>query len=103
MKYLILGSLASGMFIFGSALIFGIAGTTNFFWLKNFFTAKFAACSTGSNFLKLSAHSAPSGVVVLGDLPLIGDIKAFSLGLGTALVFLILGLFFKLSVAPMHQ
>jgi NADH-quinone oxidoreductase subunit N len=31
MKYLILGSLASGMFIFGAVLLFGLSGTTNFF------------------------------------------------------------------------
>lgn len=38
LKYFVLGSLASGMILFGASLVYGFAGTTNFASLALFFT-----------------------------------------------------------------
>ncbi|MCI5049193.1 MAG: NADH-quinone oxidoreductase subunit NuoN [Rickettsiales bacterium] len=39
LKYFILGSLASGMMLFGASLVYGFSGTTNFASLAHFFSA----------------------------------------------------------------
>jgi NADH-quinone oxidoreductase subunit N len=44
MKYLVLGAFAAGFFVYGIALIYGAAGTTNLFELRDFLTRQtFAA------------------------------------------------------------
>jgi len=72
-KYFLLGSLASAIFVYGAALLFAATGSTSFYGaggMKNFFTT--------------TILSTP-GVLLLG----IG--------------FVIVGLAFKVSAAPFHQ
>ncbi|WP_299358505.1 NADH-quinone oxidoreductase subunit NuoN [uncultured Paracoccus sp.] len=68
LKYFVLGSLSSGMLLYGASLVYGFAGTTNL-----------AAIAT---------------VVTAGELPL---------GLLFGLVFLLVGLAFKVSAVPFHM
>ena len=37
LKYFILGAFSSGLFLFGSSLLYGVSGSTNFEDLKNLF------------------------------------------------------------------
>ena len=67
LKYFILGALASGFFLFGCSLIYGITGTINFNELTNIF-------------------------ISFNDQPLII----------IASLFILVSIFFKLSVAPFH-
>lgn len=75
-KYFILGSLASGLILFGISYLYGFSGTTNFVVLGNFL----------------------SQLPVTGGLP---DAQQFALLFG--LVFVLCGFFFKLSAAPFHM
>ncbi len=68
LKYFVLGSLSSGMLLYGASLVYGFAGTTNL--------------------------PAISLVVTGGALPL---------GLLFGLVFLLVGLAFKVSAVPFHM
>ncbi|WP_265500948.1 NADH-quinone oxidoreductase subunit NuoN [Paracoccus beibuensis] len=68
LKYFILGSLSSGLLLYGASLVYGFAGTTSF---AGIITA-----------------------VTLGALPL---------GLLFGLVFLLVGLAFKVSAVPFHM
>jgi NADH-quinone oxidoreductase subunit N len=106
-KYFMLGAFSSGWILFGSALIYGFTGTTNFEDLGNLFSA-----------LSLSASTGRGGVEALGiqgDGSIAGDTVALSrsylfgsssfLGLEGVLVgriFVRVGLFFKLAAAPFH-
>lgn len=76
LKYFILGSLSSGLFLFGSSIIYGITGTTNFEDLKDlfFYTEKI-------NFIYNTYET-----------------NMLSLGL----IFIMVSLFFKLALAPFH-
>jgi NADH-quinone oxidoreductase subunit N len=70
LKYFVLGSLSSGMLLYGASLIYGFTGSTDF-------TAIAAA-----------AH---------------GGATATSVGLTIGLVFLLVGLAFKVSAVPFHM
>lgn len=76
-KYLVLASISAGLFGFGSAMIFGLCGSTNFYFVRSFIL-KFS----NSQILNNSNNK---------------------LLLSVSLVFLLFGFFFKLSIAPMHQ
>ena len=78
LKYFILGSFSSSLFLFGSSFIYGSTGTTNFEDFKDLY------------FLIYPEN--------LFYKDLIYEINLLELGL----VFLIISLFFKLSLAPFH-
>lgn len=77
LKYFILGSLSSGMFLFGTSIIYGATGTTNFEDLKDFF------------------FFSPDKVLLDNFY---FDFHLINFGL----IFIIISLFFKLSLAPFH-
>ncbi len=76
LKYFVLGSLASGMMLFGMSLIYGFTGTINF--------AEIAEV-----------------LAVIGDGKLINLLVSY--GLVTGLVFLLVGFCFKISAVPFHM
>lgn len=83
LKYFILGAFSSSMFLFGSSLVYGTTGTTNF-----------------EDFKDLFFYIYP-GNLVLNDTDNI--INAFELNLlQFGLIFLMISLFFKLALAPFH-
>jgi NADH-quinone oxidoreductase subunit N len=73
LKYFVLGALASGMMLYGSSLIYGFAGSTNFSALAELFSSQ----SGGST--------------------------AVSMGLVIGLVMLMVGFCFKVSAVPFHM
>jgi NADH-quinone oxidoreductase subunit N len=75
LKYFILGSFSSGLILYGSSLVYGFVGTTNFEHLANIFL------ETNNKF------SDTYDIYILQ----------------TAITFLIVGLLFKLSAAPFHM
>ncbi|MBV0892249.1 NADH-quinone oxidoreductase subunit NuoN [Paracoccus sp. Z118] len=68
LKYFVLGSLSSGMLLYGASLVYGFAGTTNL--------------------------AAIGAVLVSGELPV---------GLLFGMVFILVGLAFKVSAVPFHM
>lgn len=79
LKYFVLGALASGLFLFGASLVYGFSGTTSFEGISALLTRNFAA----------SGESAGT------YLP--------STGLLLGLIFVMVGLFFKVSAVPFHM
>lgn len=77
LKYFILGAFSSSLFLFGSSLVYGVIGTTNFEDYKDLFFYSFSEVI----FFKLN--------------PLI---NILSLGF----VFISISIFFKLALAPFH-
>lgn len=73
LKYFVLGALSSGMLLYGSSMVYGFAGSTNFEALAEVLAADLA----------------------FGRTP--------SLGLIVGLVFLLAGLAFKVSAVPFHM
>jgi len=73
LKYFVLGALSSGMLLYGSSMVYGFSGTTNFTELAAIF-AEVAA----------SGHAVSLGVIV-------------------GIVFVIAGLAFKVSAVPFHM
>ncbi len=73
LKYFVLSALSSGLLLYGSSLVYGFSGTTNFTELGAIF-----------------AHGAASG-------------QAVSLGVVVGIVFIIAGLAFKVSAVPFHM
>mgnify|MGYP000889995958 CR=1 FL=1 len=73
LKYFVLSALASGMLLYGSSLIYGFTGTTNF----DVMVGVFASAT--------------------------GDGAALSLGALVGIVFLLAGLAFKVSAVPFHM
>jgi NADH-quinone oxidoreductase subunit N len=73
LKYFVLGALSSGMLLYGSSLVYGFAGTTNFASLAQIFGQAAEA----------------------GELP--------SLGTLVGLVFIAAGLSFKVGAVPFHM
>ncbi len=70
LKYFVLGALASGMLLYGSSLVYGFTGTTNFTTLASVVTAE--------------GYTAPIGLIF-------------------GIVFLAVGLAFKVSAVPFHM
>lgn len=75
-KYFILGSLASGLILFGISYIYGFTGTTNFAVLGEFLAA----------------------MPMNGEVP---SAQQFAILFG--IIFLLCGFFFKLSAVPFHM
>ena len=88
LKYFILGAFSSGLFLFGSSLIYGVSGSVNFEDLKDL-----VLFETNMNIFEvfnLYNSETMSLYFVYNDLILIG------------LVFIFVSLFFKLALAPFH-
>ncbi|WP_135078016.1 NADH-quinone oxidoreductase subunit NuoN [Terasakiella sp. SH-1] len=73
LKYFVLGALASGMLLYGSSLVYGFSGTTNFDAM-----AKILAQESGG------VHGPNTGLIF-------------------GIVFVMVGLAFKISAAPFHM
>jgi NADH-quinone oxidoreductase subunit N len=73
LKYFVLGALSSGMLLYGSSMIYGFSGTTNFTEL-------------GAIFAQTAASE-----------------EAISLGVIVGITFVIAGLAFKVSAVPFHM
>ena len=87
LKYFILGAFSSSLFLFGSSILYGVSGTTNFEDLKNLF---FLIPSEYGNMNAFSEFSFVKHVFLDGGL------------IQFALVFIFVSLLFKLAVAPFH-
>ena len=90
LKYFILGAFSSSLFLFGSSIIYGITGTTNFEDFKDLFFWIFPG-NLGV-LPNLTGHQAN----IFFDAPF--DVSL----LNFALVFILVSLFFKLALAPFH-
>lgn len=87
LKYFILGAFSSSLFLFGSSILYGVSGTTNFEDLKNLF------------FLMYLEYESIYGVdnyTFVKHVFIDGGLIQF------ALVFIFVSLLFKLAVAPFH-
>ena len=87
LKYFILGAFSSSLFLFGSSILYGVSGTTNFEDLKNLF------------FLMYLEYESVYGVdnyTFVKHVFIDGGLIQF------ALVFIFVSLLFKLAVAPFH-
>jgi|TARA_B110000211_G_C14041519_1_gene537000 NADH-quinone oxidoreductase subunit N len=82
LKYFILGALSSGFLLFGISLVYGLTGTTNFESLTKI-VLNFDLYESIGNFSALTF--------------------SFSDRLVLGLLFIMFGLFFKLSAAPFHM
>lgn len=100
LKYFILGSFSSGLFLFGSSLIYGALGTVNFSELRDLhiFPANNNSLmsiidSNGISLLYLNSLSSFNYKIILetGNFLIIG------------LLFIFVSLFFKLALAPFHM
>ena len=90
LKYFILGAFSSSLFLFGSSIIYGITGTTNFedfkdlfFWI---FPGNFGVSSDLTDYQVNHFFDSSFDVSLLNF----------------ALVFILASLFFKLALAPFH-
>lgn len=79
LKYFILGAFSSGLFLFGSSIIYGITGTINLEDFKDLFFLVFSK--------KLNFNNVTEDTVSL---------------LQFSLIFILISLFFKLALAPFH-
>ena len=82
LKYFILGAFSSGLFLFGSSMIYGLSGTVNFEDLKDLMLFDM---SFNQGFLVTK-----SLMITYNNLVLVG------------LMFIFVSLFFKLALAPFH-
>lgn len=87
LKYFILGAFSSGLFLFGSSILYGIGGSTNFEDLKDLFSLASSKCD---NLHEISSYSTAKQVLIEKDL------IQFSLS------FIFVSLLFKLAIAPFH-
>jgi NADH-quinone oxidoreductase subunit N len=87
LKYFILGAFSSSLFLFGSSILYGVSGTTNFEDLKN---------------LSFCMGSAPYSIDMLNDSTFIRSVFLDGSLIQFALIFIFVSLLFKLAVAPFH-
>ena len=87
LKYFILGAFSSSLFLFGSSILYGVSGTTNFEDLKNLF------------FL---IHLEPESVYGFDNYTFVKHVFLDGSLIQFALVFIFVSLLFKLAVAPFH-
>lgn len=87
LKYFILGAFSSSLFLFGSSILYGVSGTTNFEDLKNLF---FLMYLEYENIYGVDNYTFVKHVFIDGGL------------IQFALVFIFVSLLFKLAVAPFH-
>ena len=87
LKYFILGAFSSGLLLFGSSILYGVSGTTNFEDLKNLF---FLLDSKYDNLYGTESYNVlKQGFIDKGLIQL-------------ALSFIFVSLLFKLAIAPFH-
>ena len=84
LKYFILGAFSSSLFLFGSSILYGVSGTTNFEDLKNLFI------------LIYIDHGSIGEATIIKHILIDGGLIQF------ALAFIFVSLLFKLAVAPFH-
>ena len=87
LKYFILGAFSSSLFLFGSSILYGVSGTTNFEDLKNLFfiiPLDFENTTSFSNYMFVDHVLLNGGLVQF------------------ALICIFVSLLFKLAVAPFH-
>ena len=87
LKYFILGAFSSSLFLFGSSILYGVSGTTNFEDLKNLFfliPSKYENVNAFSNYTFVKHVFLDRGLIQF------------------ALVFIFVSLLFKLAIAPFH-
>lgn len=87
LKYFILGAFSSSLFLFGSSILYGVSGTTNFEDLKNLF------------FL---IHLEPNSVDRFCNYTFVKHLFLDGSLIQFALVFIFVSLLFKVGVAPFH-
>jgi NADH:ubiquinone oxidoreductase subunit 2 (subunit N) len=87
LKYFILGAFSSGLFLFGSSILYGVSGTTNFEDLKNLF------------FLMYPEHET---LFEISDCNTVKEIFIDQGLIQFALSFIFISLLFKLAIAPFH-
>ena len=87
LKYFILGAFSSGLFLFGSSILYGISGTTNFEYLKNLF---FLMYSKYDSLSEINSYNMVKQVFIDKGL------------IQFALSFIFVSLLFKLAIAPFH-
>ena len=87
LKYFILGAFASSLFLFGSSILYGISGTTNFEDLKNLF---FLIHLNTNNVDELQDYIFVKHLFLNGSL------------VQVALIFIFVSLLFKLGIVPFH-
>ena len=87
LKYFILGAFSSGLFLFGSSILYGISGTTNFEDLKNLF---FLMYSKYDSLSEINSYNMVKQVFIDKGL------------IQFALSFIFVSLLFKLAIAPFH-
>ena len=99
LKYFILGSFSSGLFLFGASLIYGALGTVNFTEIKDLhvfhvYSNKFRVTTTDpyeiSSVFNILSSFNYSVLLETGNFILIG------------LLFVFVSFFFKLALAPFH-
>jgi NADH-quinone oxidoreductase subunit N len=87
LKYFILGAFSSSLFLFGSSILYGVSGTTNFEDLKNLF------------FL---IHLEPGDADGYSDYTFVKHLFLDGSLIQFALIFIFVSLLFKLGIAPFH-
>ena len=87
LKYFILGAFSSGLFLFGSSILYGTSGTTNFEDLKDLF---FSINSKYNNLYEISNYNIVQQIFIEKGLIQFG------------LSFIFVSLIFKLAIAPFH-
>ena len=95
LKYFILGSFSSALFLFGSSIIYGVLGTLNFEDLKILFNM----LEPGSNVILFDMTNLDMEIDLQFSQGAVFDPNLFQF----SLVFILTSLFFKLAVAPMHM
>ena len=99
LKYFILGSFSSGLFLFGSSLIYGALGTVNFSELRDLHIFH-----ANDNDLRSIIDPNAIGVFYFNSLPSFNYTIILETGnfliIGLLLIFV--SLFFKLALAPFH-
>jgi NADH-quinone oxidoreductase subunit N len=95
LKYFILGSFSSALFLFGSSIIYGVLGTLNFEDLKILFNM----LEPGSNVILFDMTNLDMEIDLQFSQGAVFDPNLLQF----SLVFILTSLFFKLAVAPMHM
>jgi NADH-quinone oxidoreductase subunit N len=98
-KYFILGSFSSGLFLFGASLIYGALGTVNFTEIKDLHIFH----ASGNEFRSITTDTNDIGTVfnilTSFDYRVLLETGNFLI---VGLLFVFVSLFFKLALAPFH-
>jgi len=97
LKYFVVGSLASGFFLFGISLLYGTLGTLNFTDINDLKLSAFISVNSACNTFMVLDENLHS--YLLED-SLIHNKLIISLNAG--IFFLLISLFIKISIAPFH-